>query len=317
MAIRPIHDDHEVVVDSVVEVASGVRTLLLRPVTGASLPPWTPGSHVDVMLPSGTVRQYSLCGRPDADDEYRIGVLCAPQSRGGSEEVHALEVGAKIRIGPPRNQFPLLPSPRYLFIAGGIGITPILPMIAAAEVAGAEWELVYGGRGRSSMAFLDELSQRADRVTLVPQDECGLIDLPGLLSEPCDDTLIYACGPGALLDAVAEHVRQWPDGSLHTERFSQEAEARSDDHSFEVVLERSGTRHVVPADRSILGTLQDAGVDVAFSCTQGMCGTCEQTVIQGVPDHRDAVLTPEERETGEYILICVSRCQGSRLVLDM
>lgn len=317
MTVRGTHDEHEVMVDAVQDAAAGVRSLVLRPVTGTSLPDWTPGAHVDVVLPSGSVRQYSLCGPSDPTRGYRIGVLREPASRGGSEEVHALEIGAKIRIGTPRNQFPLLPSPRYLFVAGGIGITPILPMIRAAETAGAEWRLVYGGRGRDSMAFLDEVGRYADRVTVVPQDECGLIDLPGLLGTPLGDTLVYACGPGALLDAVAGHMQGWPVGSLHTERFSGDVGGQVDDHSFELVLDRSGASLVIPADRSILGALQDAGVDVAFSCTQGMCGTCEQTVVEGVPDHRDNVLTPEEREAGEYILICVSRCQGKRLVLDM
>lgn len=317
MSIRSIRDDHEVIVDTICDVASGVRSFILRPVTGQTLPPWTPGAHVDVVLPSGNVRQYSLCGHKDPEQGYRIGVLREPESRGGSREVHTLEVGAKIRVGIPRNEFPLLPSPRYLFVAGGIGITPLLPMIVAAEAAGAEWRLVYGGRSRESMAFLDELGAHTERVTIVPQDECGLMDLAGLLAAPADNTLVYACGPGGLLDAVATSMKDWPAGSLHTERFTRKPMKEAGDHAFEVVLDRSGLSLTVPGDKSILGTLQAAGVDVPFSCTQGMCGTCEQEVIEGIPDHRDNVLTPEEREDGKYILICVSRCQGARLVLDM
>lgn len=318
MSIRPIHDDLDVIVDEVNDVATSVVSLVLRPVSGVPLPPWSPGAHIDVVLPSGTVRQYSLCGDPADVDSYRIAVLDAPEGRGGSAEVHrALVPGTKLRISAPRNQFPLLPSPRYLFIAGGIGITPILPMIDAAAAAGASWRLVYGGRTAESMAFAERLAQRGDQVVLVPQDEHGQLDLPTLLGTPHDDTLIYACGPAALLDAIATHAGAWPADALHTERFTGEAQAQDGDRPFEVVLSRSGTSHTVPADRSILHTLEAAGVDVASACTQGMCGTCEQTIVEGVPDHRDDVLTPEEREEGSYILICVSRCHGDRLVLDL
>jgi ferredoxin-NADP reductase len=218
----------------------------------------------------------------------------------------------------PRNNFPLIASPRYLFIAGGIGITPILPMVAAAHAAGAEWRLVYGGRRRSSMAFLDELEQYGDRVSVRPHDETGLLDLDTLLAVPQPDTLVYTCGPEPLLAAVEEQCSDWPPSSLHVERFNPKplTESRHDD-AFDVVLARSELKLHVPSDRSILQVVEEAGVGVLSSCTEGMCGTCETPVLEGRPDHRDSVLTDEERMAGECMMICVSRARSASLTLDL
>jgi ferredoxin-NADP reductase len=225
-----------------------------------------------------------------------------------------LRQGAKVRVRGPRNNFALEPAPRYRFIAGGIGITPILPMLAAAEAAGAQWTLVYGGRTRESMAFTEELGAYGDKVTVAPQDESGLLDLGSVLDDLPEGTLVYCCGPGPLLDAVEERC---PGGRLRVERFQPKEQETGPDSAFEVVLERAGHTLTVPEGVSILDTVRDAGVEVLFSCTEGTCGTCETDVLEGTPDHRDSVLTDEERASCETMMICVSRCRGKRLVLDL
>jgi ferredoxin-NADP reductase len=310
--------DTELVVERCEQAAAGVRALILRHPQGEALPAWEPGAHVDVLLGPGLERQYSLCGDPADRHTWRIAVLREPDGRGGSAYVHdRLEPGAAVRVRGPRNRFPLEPAPRYRFVAGGIGITPILPMLAAAEAAGAEWTLLYGGRTRASMAFTRELARYGDRVTLAPQDETGLLDLGSVLDGLPGDTLVYCCGPGPLLDAVEERC---PPDALRVERFRPKEEPRAGtdaDAEFEVELARSGMTVTVPPDRSVLDAVRAAGVEVLFSCTEGTCGTCETDVLEGTPDHRDSVLTQEERAAGETMLICVSRCRGKRLVLDL
>ncbi|MFJ2395658.1 MULTISPECIES: PDR/VanB family oxidoreductase [unclassified Streptomyces] len=296
-------------------VADGVVALTLRHSRGEELPGWEPGAHVDVVLGPGLERQYSLCGDPADHGAWRIAVLREPHGRGGSSHVHErVDVGDRVRVRGPRNHFALTPAPRYRFVAGGIGITPILPMLAAAQAAGAEWTLLYGGRARGSMAFVRELSRYGDRVTIAPQDESGLLDLDSVLSDIPGGTLVYCCGPGPLLDAVQERC---PAGLLHVERFAPKAQEPDSDDEFEVVLARSGRTLTVPADVSVLDTVRGAGVEVLFSCAEGTCGTCETDVLEGTPDHRDSVLTDAERAAGETMLICVSRCRGKRLVLDL
>ncbi|MFI1480153.1 PDR/VanB family oxidoreductase [Streptomyces sp. NPDC020747] len=308
----------ELVVERRDLAADGVLALTLRHPLGEELPAWEPGAHIDVLLGPDLERQYSLCGDPADRHSWRVAVLREPDGRGGSAHVHGqLEAGHKVRVRGPRNHFALQPSPRYRFVAGGIGITPILPMLAAAQAAGAEWTLLYGGRTRNSIAFVEELGRYGDKVRIAPQDEAGLLDLASELGTPQPDTLVYCCGPGPLLDAVEERCAVWPKGSLHVERFQPKVQETGADTEFEVVLERSGHTLTVPADVSVLDTVRSAGVEVLFSCTEGTCGTCETDVLEGTPDHRDSVLTDEERETGETMLICVSRCRGKRLVLDL
>jgi len=305
----------ELVVGSREFAADGVLALTLRHPLGEELPAWEPGAHIDVVLGPDLERQYSLCGDPADRSVWRIAVLHEPEGRGGSAYVHGqLGHGDKVRVRGPRNHFPLKAAARYRFIAGGIGITPILPMLAAAQAAGAEWTLLYGGRTRNSMAFTEELSRYGDRVRIAPQDETGLLDLASVLGEVPEGTLVYCCGPGPLLDAVEASC---PSGLLHVERFQPKAQEAGENAEFEVVLERSGRTLTVPADVSVLDTVRAAGVEVLFSCTEGTCGTCETDVLDGTPDHRDSVLTDEEREAGETMLICVSRSLGKRLVLDL
>ena len=306
------------------QVADGVVTLALRRLDDTPLPPWEPGAHVDLLLDDPALdgaptRQYSLCGDPADHHAWRVGVLREPESRGTSSHVHErLRPGDVVRVRGPRNNFPLVDSPRYLFIAGGIGITPVLPMIRAAEAAGADWRLVYGGRQRASMAFLEELAQYGDRVTVCPQDETGLLDLDGLLGTPQAGTRVYCCGPEPLLAAVEQRCAAWPAGALHVERFAARRltePVRS--AAFEVVLEQSELTLTVPPDRSILSVVEEAGIGVLSSCTEGTCGTCETAVLAGSPDHRDSVLSDEEREANDCMMICVSRARGDRLVLDL
>jgi ferredoxin-NADP reductase len=306
-------------------VSDGVVTLTLADPNGADLPEWAPGAHIDLMMTPSLVRQYSLCGDTANRAEWQVGVLLDPNSRGGSQFVHdKLHEGTTVRVRGPRNHFPLVGSARYLFIAGGIGVTPILPMIAAAEAAGADWRLLYGGRTRSSMAFVDELQRYGDRVTVCPRDaQDGAnfrTNLESALSPAHENTLVYCCGPEGLLTAVEEACKAWPDGSLHIERFSaKELEPPSPEalQTFEVECQRSGITLTVPPDKSVYEVCEDAGVDVLGSCMEGVCGTCECDVLEGEPDHRDSVLNDAEKARNEVMMICVSRSRSERLVLDL
>ena len=305
----------ELVVGSREFAADGVLALTLRHPLGEDLPAWEPGAHVDVVLGPELERQYSLCGDPADRSVWRIAVLREPQGRGGSAHVHEqLGQGDKVKVRGPRNHFRLESAPRYRFVAGGIGITPILPMLAAAEAAGAEWSLLYGGRTRDSLAFTEELAKYGDRVTVAPQDETGLLDLASVLDGLPEGTLVYCCGPGPLLDAVEALC---PADRLRVERFSPKARQEGENSEFEVELAQSGRTVTVAPDVSVLDAVRAAGVEVLFSCTEGTCGTCETDVLEGTPEHRDSVLTEEERESGETMMICVSRCRGRRLVLDL
>ncbi|MFE2456484.1 PDR/VanB family oxidoreductase [Streptomyces sp. NPDC059402] len=307
----------ELVVGRRETAADGVLALTLRHPLGEPLPAWEPGAHVDVVLGPGLERQYSLCGDPADRAEWRIAVLRETDGRGGSAHVHAeVRTGDKLRVRGPRNNFRLERAPRYRFVAGDIGITPILPMLAAVEEAGAEWNLLYGGRTRAGMAFTRELGRYGDRVTIIPEDESGLLDLAPVLDGLPPDTLVYCCGPGPLLDAVEARC---PAGRLRVERFRpKEGDAGAlPEAEFEVVLARSGRTVAVPPGVSVLDAVREAGVEVLYSCTEGTCGTCETDVVEGEPDHRDSVLTDEERAAGETMLVCVSRCRGRRLVLDL
>lgn len=315
--------EHEadLVVEEAKTVAEGVVAVTLADPRGADLPDWTPGAHVDLVLTPDLTRQYSLCGDVADPRRWRIGVLRTPDSRGGSDLVHdGLKEGTAVRVRGPRNHFPLLTSPRYLFIAGGIGITPLLPMIREAAATGADWRLAYGGRHRASMAFLDELEVHGERVQLAPQDETGHLDLAALLATPREDTAIYCCGPEGLLAAVETLCQPpWPSGSLHLERFAAKARPVDEaaEQAFEVVLQRSGLKLAVPADKSIFDVVQAAGISVLGSCFEGVCGTCETGVLDGEVDHRDSILTGEERESNEFMMICVSRCRSAQLTLDL
>ncbi|CAM5420300.1 iron-sulfur protein [Streptomyces avidinii] len=291
------------------EPADGVLALTVE---SPDLPAWAPGAHVDVALPSGLVRQYSLCGDPSARGRYTIAVRLVEDGRGGSREAHAqLLEGAELSVRPPRNRFPLRPAPAYVFVAGGIGITPVLPMLRAAEAAGASWTLLYGGRSRASMPFLPELAVYGDRVTVVPEDEAGLPDLAPL-GALGPDTLVYCCGPAPLMAAVEAAA---PAGvPVHLERFAPAASG-SDARPFTVELHRSGRLIEVAAAESALTAVRRELPNTPYSCEQGFCGTCQHRVLSGDIDHRDTLLTDGERE--DSMLLCVSRAASDHLVLDL
>ncbi|MFF9053447.1 PDR/VanB family oxidoreductase [Streptomyces erythrochromogenes] len=276
------------------------------------LPAWTPGAHVDVTLPSGLVRQYSLCGDPADEGRYRIAIRLVEDGRGGSREAHAqLVEGAELELRPPRNRFELLPAPSYAFVAGGIGITPILPMLRAATAAGADWTLLYGGRSLDSMPFLDDLAAYGDRVTVHPEDEVGLPDLAPLAGA-APGTLVYCCGPEPLMQAVTAAVQD--PAAVHLERFAPSA-APGPARAFTVELRRSGRVVEVGPQESTLAAVRRELPDTPYSCEQGFCGTCQHRVLSGEVDHRDDLLTDQER--GESMLLCVSRAKGDRLALDL
>lgn len=227
-------------------------------------------------------------------------------------------MGDRLATRGPRNNFPLLPADRYLFLAGGIGVTPLVGMVGDAERRGVEWSMLYCGRTRTAMAMADELATRwASRVDVHADDERGLPDLAALLARPQPGTAVYACGPAPFLDAVAAATTEWPPRSLHVERFAPVDDTAAPGVAFEVELRTSGRVLTVPAGRSALEVIQEAGVQVLSSCAEGTCGTCETVVLEGEVDHRDSVLSPEEQAASETIMICVSRARGSRLVLDL
>jgi ferredoxin-NADP reductase len=293
--------------------AVGVRELVLGPADGTALPAWSPGAHVDLVLGPGLVRSYSLCGVPGAP-RWRLAVLREPTGRGGSAHVHdRLRVGDEVSVRGPRNHFPLVAADALLFVAGGIGITPLLPMVAAAASAGADWRLLYGGRRRAGMAYLDELGVHGERVAVVPQDECGLLDLDAALRDAPTGVTVYCCGPEPLLRAVEQRV---PPHRLHVERFAA-VPAQGLATAFDVRLARSGRILRVGADRSLLDVLEAAGVDVLPSCREGTCGSCETAVLAGRPDHRDVVLDADERASGASMMVCVSRSLDPELELDL
>ncbi|MFJ3324573.1 PDR/VanB family oxidoreductase [Streptomyces griseus] len=295
-------------------VADGVVQLRLE---GVGLPPWEPGAHLDLVLPSGLVRQYSLCGDPSDTGAYTVAARLVADGRGGSREVHEqLQEGLEVEVRGPRNRFPLTEAPGYVFVVGGIGITPVWPMLRSLAASGAEWRLLYGGRSRASMPFLEEvekLGADGGRVTVVAQDEAGHPDVAGALADLAPDTAVYCCGPEPLMEAVAAAL---PEGHpLHLERFSAATGPGASSGAFEVELRRSGRTVPVAAGQSVLAAVRAELPHVAYSCEQGFCGTCQQRVLEGEIDHRDELLTEDER--GDSMLICVSRCRGGRLVLDL
>ena len=301
--------------------ADGVVSLVLEHPLGESLPSWEPGAHIDVHLGSGLIRQYSLCGDPTDKTVYRVAVLKEEAGHGGSKYVHErLRPGELIPTAGPRNNFDLVDSPRYIFLAGGIGITPILAMVAEAERRGAQWELHYGGRCLESMSFLGELAAYGDRVHVVPQDVAGILDLPAVMGVPQPDTLVYACGPEPLLAAVEEVGSSWPKGGIQLERFKaapREVGDSSGDTEFRVVAERSEIAVTVGPGVPIMDALEAAGINVPNSCRDGICGSCETRVLCGVPDHRDSILSADEQEAGDTMMLCVSRSLSDELVLDI
>ncbi|MET0822388.1 MAG: PDR/VanB family oxidoreductase [Aeromicrobium sp.] len=305
-------------VTRIVRECDDVVSIQLEPVGDDPLPSWTPGSHVDLFLPQAAVRQYSLCGRPD-DRSWRLAVRRDPGGRGGSRYLHeTLIEGMTLQIGTPRNHFALVPATSYALLAGGIGVTPLLPIAAALRERGATWRLDYVGRTAASMPFRDELGRHGDAVNFYASDHGERLDLAVWVAGLAPSTAIYACGPPALLEALAEQVGTRTDLALHTERFRPAATDPGDaaaDTAFELVLSESGVVTSVGSGETILEAVEREGVFVPTACLEGTCGSCVTDVIDGVVEHRDSVLTADEQTN--QLCVCVSRCTSGRLTLRL
>lgn len=307
---------------SVLIPADRVVSIELGASDGSPLPGWTPGAHIDLHLPSGLVRSYSLHGDPRDRGSYHIAVLNVENGRGGSAEVHRVAVpGIELPASVPLNSFEMESARHYLFIAGGIGVTPLLPMALAASRAEKPWTFVYGGRTRASMAFLDRLAALPGGcLEVVPQDELGLPDLARTFAVLPAGAAAYCCGPAGMLTAVTDvGASTRPDVAVHIERFAASASPATGDgdHPFEVELARSGLTIEVPAGVSVLDAVRARIGGVMSNCERGICSSCETAVLAGTPDHRDSVLTPKEKAANRYMMICVSRSLTPRLVLDL
>ncbi|HTK63766.1 MAG TPA: PDR/VanB family oxidoreductase [Pseudonocardia sp.] len=313
--VRRTGFDLDLRIDVITREAEDVVSLYLVAPDGAALPRWRPGAHVDVVLPSGRQRQYSLCGDPADPRGYRIAVRLIPDGDGGSQEIHqTLRAGQPLRVRGPRNAFRLVEATSYRFVAGGIGITPILPMVGAAAANGVPWRLDYLGRTRGSMPFLAELaSLREGTVAIRPDDEFGPPDIARLLADVRPSNAVYVCGPPPMLDVARALFDPTGDlRELHTERFSPPPVVGGT--PFEAELRRTGVTVEVGAEESVLAAVRREVPSVAYSCRQGFCGSCKTTVLAGRVEHRDSVLLDQER--ADSMLICVSRGHD-RLVLDL
>ena len=300
--------------------AERILALDLEDPDGRPLPSWTPGAHIDVALTDGIVRQYSLCSRP-GERAWRLAVLEEEASRGGSHHVHhALKVGDLLRVSAPRNNFALeLTGRPVVFVSGGIGVTPILPMVHAAAEAGVDWQMLMLSRSPEAAAFADELADYGERVHRHHDSVAGILDLAWMLDTlGGEESDVYACGPAGLLSALESYAAQRPGCLLRLERFSGSASSavRPGDRAF-VVETADGVEIEVRADQTILEALTAAGIPMLSSCQEGICGTCETSVIAGVPDHRDQLLSEDERASGAMMMPCVSRCIGERITLDL
>lgn len=312
--------DRELVVTGRVALAEAVTGLELAAADRTELPAWQPGAHIDVLTDSGLVRQYSLCSDAAQRDRWRIAVLDEPAGRGGSSWITAhAGTGRRLATRGPRNHFTLDPARRYVFVAGGVGITPIRAMIFEAESTGTAWELHYAGRSRATMAFAEELvAGYPDRVRLYPGDEGARMDLPTVFAHPARGTLAYCCGPRRLLAGIDAAGTGWEAGAIRAEHFvPKQIGDLVRATEFEVELLSSALTLTVPRDRSVLDVVEEHGVPVLSSCREGTCGTCETRVVSGEIEHRDSVLTPGEKAAGNAMMICVSRAAGPRLVLEL
>lgn len=314
----------EVLVAARREEALDICSYELRRVDGQPLPAFTAGAHIDVHLPDGLVRQYSLCNHPEERHRYLIGVLKDPASRGGSRGLHEqVQPGTRLTISEPRNLFPLASQARrHLLFAGGIGITPILCMAEHLAQDGADFQLHYCARSLDRAAFVERLrrSAYADRVFLhfdeAPETALQAVQV---LAMPDDDLHLYVCGPGGFMQHVLDTAKAqgWQGPCLHREYFAATPVDTGDDGSFAVKLASSGQVFDIPADRSVVQVLESHGIEIPISCEQGVCGTCLTRVLEGVPEHRDMFLTEAEQACNDQFTPCCSRSKTSLLVLDL
>jgi vanillate O-demethylase ferredoxin subunit len=299
---------------------AAVRLLDLRDPDGRALPAFQPGAHVDMRLNGHLTRSYSLVGDPADERRYLVGVQRDPQSRGGSQHLcEAARVGDLVEVSHPVNRFPLIEdAAASIFIAGGIGITPILPMLDRLAALGCPFVLHYGVRDRNALPFRSRLACHGDKVRTAfsRQPGGGRLDIAAIVEAAPVDAELYCCGPRSMLDAFAAATADRDPARVHVEHFAA-AEPAAIEGGFEVVLARSGRTVPVPPGQTILDALNAAGIMPRCSCVQGVCGTCETRVLDGVPDHRDVILTAEERAASRTMMICVSGAKTGRLVLDL
>jgi len=295
--------------------AEGVFALELEAADGGALPRFDPGAHIDLLLPGLPPRQYSLCGDPADAARWRIGVRAVAGGR-VSQLIHrALRPGALLEASTPRNNFPLLPSANYLFIAGGIGITPLLPMLREVGPSGT---LLFCAKTAADAPFLAEARATGGTVEVFASSEGQRLDIAQRLAAVPAETRLYCCGPERLMLAVEQAAAYWPQDRVHFEWFA--ARSRPEDEgseSFDLVCAQRGLTLSVAAGTSVLHALRGAGIDLPSSCEQGVCGTCECRVLEGDIDHRDSILSAAERAEGAVMMACVSRARGKRLVLDL
>ena len=299
--------------------APNIVSYELRPPEGGELPPFAAGAHIDLSLPNGLVRSYSLVNSQSERHRYVIAVQKDRASRGGSKWVHEnFRVGELLTANGPRNNFALEEAAeKSVFIAGGIGITPILSMTERLSALGRDWELVYCARKRAGTAFLESL-QRKPQVRFNFDEEPGgkMLDIAAVVKAAPANAHLYCCGPLPMLEAFEQATRDLPRERVHVEYFTAKAPPAVEG-GFTVVLARKGLTIAVAPGKTILDTLRDHGVDVPYSCTEGVCGTCETRVLEGVPDHRDLILTEAERASNKTMLICCSGSKSEKLVLDL
>lgn len=299
--------------------AEDINAYLLEPLPGATLPPFTAGAHVDARLTDGLSRSYSLLNDPAERDRYEIAVHHAPEGRGGSRHVHERwRAGDVLEVSEPRNNFPLFEdAPRTVLIAGGIGVTPMLSMVARLEALGRPWALHYVARTRARAAFLDRLA-RYPGVHLAFDGEPGgaPLDLDGIVAAAPPEAHLYCCGPAGMLARFEALTATRPAGHAHVEYFTA-TEAPATAGGYQVELRRSGKRVPVAPGQRMLEALLAAGANISYSCSEGVCGTCETAVLEGTPDHRDEFLTDAEKAANRSVMPCCSGSKSPVLVLDL
>ncbi len=304
--------------------SADICTFELANPDGAVLPAFSAGSHIDVHIRRGLVRQYSLCNDPRESHRYLIGVLRDAKSRGGSKAMHDLEEGDEIEVSEPKNHFALAHSAqRSLLLAGGIGVTPILCMAERLSNIGADFEMHYCTRSQDKTAFVERISQSSFAKRVAFHFDDGLpeqrLDLTSLVKAPLPETHLYVCGPAGFMDFVIETALKngWPDEHIHREYFAAAPQSSKNNVAFDVKIASTGKVFHIAPDKSIVATLAEGGVTIPTSCEEGVCGTCITRLIDGTPDHRDSFFTKEEREKNEQFTPCCSRSTGSMLVLDL
>ncbi|WP_205995553.1 PDR/VanB family oxidoreductase [Pseudolabrys sp. FHR47] len=298
--------------------APGVLSLELASLDGRPLPAFEPGAHIDLKLPDGTLRQYSLCGDPNDLSHYRLGIRAVTGGQSSGFVHRRLRPGDVLTVSTPRNNFPLVASKEYIFVAGGIGVTPFIPMMRQLSARHQHWTLLYCNKRNEDAPFLKEIEALGGTVSLHASEAGTRLDVAQRLSTPQADTVVYCCGPEKLMLAVEEVTAGWPEGTVHFEWFAPRSRPADEvSGAFEVVCATSGMTLSVPPEKSILEVMTEAGIDVPRSCEQGICGTCECRIIEGEADHRDSILSSSERAANQTMMTCVSRAKGARLVLDV